>query len=646
MLRLHLLLLLIAILSCCPDKHDLIAFNFLSIDTSFIEAFKLFKAEDRFDKSMLAFCKSHIYANLMNYPNYYLYIKHINDIVTEKRTFAFYNTGIKVCSDSGTGNIETYRKFYEIYSKIKDNAKPIKSPRIVDIIMSRLSNVFVILYENKKYAVKIANDNIIALENINMQKRTLHSQNDAESMLSTKSLVTASSIEEDNLIRRANSDATYKLFGNSLILMALKVNENKYKEDRKKSYLAIREMYSEADKVDHLYKIPEVHESFIPFCPSVNISVDKVAVVMEFGGETLKSLIEDVKQNKRSISFDESIEIYLQIAYSIANLNENKVTYCDLKPENIVIGNEEVINPKLIDFGALVFDEARCKSSTIVYAPPEFKYNAYLIELLEKNKAMFMDKEANPIKNYLISRMQQVIVEKLDKLYRALKNHDTNKTLIFKQTKEKYLYYQDLGKQVKKMTEFMKIKQKNPDIKFTDEEEMEYANTSEAIFKELAQVTELKNDFLVVIKDDFFDSNNFDVYTLGTTIFRAELNFLFSKIKNKKLPCFLSKGSCNFIEFFDEVRTAQSNPNIKNVHDALKESPQERYILPSQHNKALEKIIEELEKIITVDKRVTELLRNILKLVMVRKDRRIDIYTFIKHLKSYKGSKKQMIEIV
>ena len=70
-----------------------------------------------------------------------------------------------------------------------------------------------------------------------------------------------------------------------------------------------------------------------------------VLVVEDFGGESLKNLL-----RKRSLTFQEVLEIGTRVAASLAEIHEAKIIHKDINPANIIY-NPVSGEVKLIDFG-------------------------------------------------------------------------------------------------------------------------------------------------------------------------------------------------------------------------------------------------------------------------------------------------------
>lgn len=116
--------------------------------------------------------------------------------------------------------------------------------------------------------------------------------------------------------------------------------------------------------------------------------------------------------------------IIQNILNGVEYLHDNKIIHCDLKPDNILINYNQILDVKIADFG-LVIKKDNKKSvnkdhGTIIYMPPEneysFKYDIYSLgiiffEIISSFKTLmekyieienFKNKTYN---NHLISKM-------------------------------------------------------------------------------------------------------------------------------------------------------------------------------------------------------------------------------------------------
>lgn len=89
----------------------------------------------------------------------------------------------------------------------------------------------------------------------------------------------------------------------------------------------------------------------------------KIYIVTELGIETLYTI--------KNLSYDKILDYYLQILEAIEYCHNNSIIYGDLKPENIVLFNQDKI--KLIDFGGASFiHEKEYYYGTFDYSSPKY----------------------------------------------------------------------------------------------------------------------------------------------------------------------------------------------------------------------------------------------------------------------------------
>lgn len=104
------------------------------------------------------------------------------------------------------------------------------------------------------------------------------------------------------------------------------------------------------------------------------ISKDNLGISMEYiEGDSLRNWMEG-KGKDRWHSAGDCITILRQLAESLAKAHDHKVVHRDLKPQNIMLRNDDVSKPVLLDFGIAVASEHRSESrraGTFAYMAPE-----------------------------------------------------------------------------------------------------------------------------------------------------------------------------------------------------------------------------------------------------------------------------------
>lgn len=75
-------------------------------------------------------------------------------------------------------------------------------------------------------------------------------------------------------------------------------------------------------------------------------------IVTEFAGEgTLRSLIDELREDKLELTEDEAFYYFIQIAQAVHFLHRNGVTHCGISPHNILISQESSLKLDLIGAG-------------------------------------------------------------------------------------------------------------------------------------------------------------------------------------------------------------------------------------------------------------------------------------------------------
>lgn len=247
-------------------------------------------------------------------------------------------------------------------------------------------------------------------------------------------------------------------------------------------------------------KIPSDHSSvdnFVTVCdPQTNGYTNWM--VMEYGGRAFSDYISFIRQGANYLTPEMRIDIYLKSADLLMELESENIAYCDFKPHNIVVDLNHIDRSKLIDIGSinLKAETEECMSYTNVFAPPEIFLHIRTANMLEEQKRKFISPVENETNIPLLDKIiqgeqleqQKFKGDKQNSRYKAASNNITNIT---------------------KMKEAIK-NGKAQDILPNHLEEVYY----------IFAPTHLKK---YLNKPQVDNAVNFDVYTLGTTIFEAEL---------------------------------------------------------------------------------------------------------------------------
>ena len=161
----------------------------------------------------------------------------------------------------------------------------------------------------------------------------------------------------------------YSLEDKSKKIYAIKIFKEKSKKFFDKEILINKYLPSEYFLPIHKYGTGRIHHEFEN---SENITTSNIIDSLDEYNGIIYYIIQDLAENgelfnyvyKIEEGFPEniSIKIFKKIAKCVKILHDNRIAHCDIKPENVLVGNDFGI--KLIDFG---FSQILEKDDNFVY---------------------------------------------------------------------------------------------------------------------------------------------------------------------------------------------------------------------------------------------------------------------------------------
>ena len=223
------------------------------------------------------------------------------------------------------------------------------------------------------------------------------------------------------------------------VLFAIKI----FKQDSKKYYdkeISIHTYLQNSEYFLHLKKAGEgyihypIEESIFGYMSEKEEEIEKVYYEIEELAEN-GELFNYVYEINKGFPEEICAKIFHDIIKSVDLLHKKGIIHCDIKPENVLIGND--FNPKLIDFG--FSQKIREKNNYIInstsgsdiYSPPEIRkafnqgYDGIKSDIFSLGVMLFVLKLAKfpfNLSGYSDKRYRLIMSKKYDEYWNGFKN--------------------------------------------------------------------------------------------------------------------------------------------------------------------------------------------------------------------------------
>ena len=256
-------------------------------------------------------------------------------------------------------------------------------------------------------------------------------------------------------------------------------------------------------------------------------------VVMKDGEQTLKDFLdlENKEDEQNYLKPEDRKKLYQRFFKILEVMEEKKISLCDFKPDNTLFDKEKIDEIKLIDFGAVKFNNEACKVITSIYAPPEANQNYYESLLIEENKNKFWDLNNGEYRNKIINE----IIKYLDK------KNCPKKCIGLTSYKEKYTNLQKSESNLKKQDKNSELS--NERLNEVYNKFKEDLNQAWDDIKENDEYHKYLDSPRI---EENTNSEEFDIFSLGIVIFEIEL-------KNYKKLCKEDESRKAFIDAYKQL---------------------------------------------------------------------------------------------
>lgn len=334
---------IIKMFSFCPSPMDL-PLNVLNpINTEFVDSYLAFKSEKNGKVALADFCLHQAKRLLDKETSSSMSSSDIDSVTTAAETLdisynklsqEFWVYAIKLCMNEQIYSEEFKNKFINL-AQIKDEGSPF-DPVVFDIFFATKSLMVRVKANATDYILKLP---LSYLDSSPLPPRT------SRNILLTRDTKT--------------------------IERSIHANEK------------------ELNIVRSLEYIPYSKEMFIETCETLHNHLPK-ALVMYYGGGTLMDYILRSQLSLKNVTIIERFQLYLILISMLEQFNKDKISICDLKPDNILFDKNNIYATKLIDFESLTVNTSPCLVFTRYYAPPEINPAHYRYIATALNKKEFI----------------------------------------------------------------------------------------------------------------------------------------------------------------------------------------------------------------------------------------------------------------
>ena len=224
------------------------------------------------------------------------------------------------------------------------------------------------------------------------------------------------------LIRHNTLQAYGTLAGN--LSLELKRPQNftldprsKVQEGRRDQIEAMKEIRREQGIIKLLRSKMTISDAFVDVCDNSQHMYPSDVVVMEYGGETLVDYYESLVAGETDILDQKSKNLfYERLAYILAALEDKGLSFCDLKPDNVVFDPANVEQTRLIDFGSVVTSDKKCVFASMSYGAPEIFSGRRYINAIERTRVWLLQAPVDERKLEFIHKMKRRTAEIIEDL--------------------------------------------------------------------------------------------------------------------------------------------------------------------------------------------------------------------------------------
>ena len=264
---------------------------------------------------------------------------------------------------------------------------------------------------------------------------------------------------------------------------------------------------------------------FVDYCSNEKYGYPNNFVVMKDGGNTLFDYMNKLFKNQiEPLASEERSHLYLRLVHLFKKFKELNISICDLKPDNILFDPNNIIDTELIDFGAVKFENKRCDIHSIHYAPPEINKSHFLLLVIELNRKEFTNGENWEFKYNIITLLINRLTSELNRRWTFKDYFNTGKYQRSNKVRQLLKLATDVKEMIDRKEEF-NIKEYNNILNELWSQTMKEKERYIRLYTE--PEPKLPNN-----------SHNFDIFTIGVTIFEFELLNCFkslNKVKPEKI---------------------------------------------------------------------------------------------------------------
>jgi len=303
---------------------------------------------------------------------------------------------------------------------------------------------------------------------------------------------------------------------------------------------------------------------------------------MRYGGDTLEDYYEKLETGEAEILSEENKnKLFKRLAYMVEMLGKHGLTYCDLKPDNIVFDPNNIDQTRLIDFGSVIESKKQCVFSTANYSAPEYYSDRRHYNAVTRSKKFFTTGINDETKFDELDKYRQCFLNKIE---------------TYKKEKAKYVATDDRAKRLtEKIDSYANLSKFISNylnqIQLGSEVNPLYEKSLDKIFVNAYSANCIKKLDLYDYSNESNNTSNFDIFNLGVILHEYELTNI---IKNHGVMSIQSQG--HKIRTPDYLVSLIEEYNVIKIPEPVKIKVHKNYMTTAKLRGKILQVLVKIEK--------------------------------------------------